>query len=188
MHYPNLSLPDACCCLLFFIVMIMVLSCCLICHALCVLMLLRFVLQGKRRCVRADQSEALIMAAIAETQTKGVRLPPGIFAELSAVTGGVELVTGLLAPSSTARSVIPISLSPQQQSGLENPPLAIPTTTSSDGRRQSISGSTPSATHLLKSPFFFGFDWISLRQGVMPAPFVPSPVELRALYTPTVGR
>ena len=143
------------------------------------------IVQGKRRCLRADHSEALIMAAIAETQTRGVRLPPGILAELSAVNGGVELVQGLLAPSPTVRTVIPICLSPQQQSGLDNLPSSSSTTT--DGRRQSISGA-PSATHLLKSPFFFGFDWTGLRQGVMPAPFVPSPVDLRALHTPTVGQ
>ena len=142
------------------------------------------IVQGKRRCVRTDQSEALIMAAIAETQTKGVRLPAGILAELSAVNGGVELVVGLLAPSPTVRTIIPISLSPQQQSGLDNPPSAA--SSSIMERRQSITGSS-SSMHLLKSPFFYGFDWISLRQGVMPAPFIPSPVDLRALHTPTIG-
>ncbi len=115
------------------------------------------VVGGKRRCFRCDNSEAKVMNAIAETHTKGVRLPVSCAAELAAVPGGTEVVLGLLSPSPLSRTVIPTYLSSPMQ---------------------------PESSSLLGSKVFAGLDWVALRHGSLHVPYVPPRMELRPSLTP----
>ena len=103
--------------------------------------------------------DAQVLAAIAETQTKGVRLPPACATELVLVPGGVDLVMGLLDPSPSARMTVPVSLSRTQ-------PLM-------PGAKSS------SSQLLLKLQFFDGFDWTALKNQHIRPVFVPPKSDLR---------
>lgn len=119
---------------------------------------------GKRRCTRAEHSEAKVMSAIAETHFKGLKLSASCVAELAAVPGSTELVLGLLSPSPLSRTVIPTYLSSQLRSGLGG---------------QGGHASAESSSQLLGNRMFAGLDWAALRYGTMPAPFVPPKVDFR---------
>jgi serine/threonine protein kinase len=108
-----------------------------------------------------------VLAAIAETMTKGVRLPPAAATELILVPGGVELVMGLLDPSPSARMTVPVSLSRSQ-------PHA-------PGAKSS------SSQLLLKLQIFAGFDWNALKnQNIRPV-FIPPKSDLRVHSIRHVG-
>ena len=92
--------------------------------------------------------------------------PTGIVAELQEVPGSIELVIGLLSPSPTARTIIPVSIARSSQ----------PTLGSFSGG----GANAASSQLLLKNPFFKGFDWAGLKNQAHRPIFIPPKRDFRA--------
>jgi serine/threonine protein kinase len=61
---------------------------------------------GRRMLSRAEDADCRVMAAVAETQHKGVRLNPAAVSELEGIPGALPLITGFLNPVPANRLLI----------------------------------------------------------------------------------